>query len=635
LKRAIYVDYENVSLGGLAGIEKLTGDDLVQIFIGSKSQKLSMEDADRIFNCEAEIEVITNKYIGKNALDFIIMVHMGHDIALNVAKEYYIISKDKGYDPAIHEMRKMSGLTVSRRNEITSVADEKNTIGKKIMGIFGIGKDKGPEEPDTTEHTFVKGKGKNKKPLVTNKQTDGQKAEDGIKSDYEKPHADDDRQQVDFSKKKQRPRKSNQSAKAFNSNNGSQLEKKQTEKGKQLEKAHNSDNGSQLERKQTEKGKQLEKAHNSDNGSQLEKKQTEKGKQLEKAHNSDNGSQLEKKHDEKTFSSELGNQSAENHQIAKSKKSKKKRTISKKTVDNLTDKNEADNSQNSDKKSEKAKQATDKPVEKTKQANDKPVEKTKKPAVKKQAEKSQQPATKKQAEKPQQPAAKKQAEKPQQPATKKQAEKPQQSAAKKQAEKPQQSATKKQAEKPQQPATKKQVEKPQQQAAKKQAEKPQQPATKKQAEKPQQQATKKQAEKLQQSDSDNVTKRAQKPKKKSRPAKRQADNSKLESIKNADNKAFSTKESSVSSEVAGVLNEADKQQRYEDHKQAMMKAAQQNQSSKVSITPQQEKKPDNSLQPELSPEELERKKSRDEAFALLAMLDEEENSRPKFVYKRK
>jgi hypothetical protein len=571
LKRAIYVDYENVSLGGLAGIEKLTGDDLVQIFIGSKSQKLSMEDADRIFNCEAEIEVITNKYIGKNALDFIIMVHMGHDIALNVAKEYYIISKDKGYDPAIHEMRKMSGLTVSRRNEITSVADEKNTIGKKIMGIFGIGKDKGPEEPDTTEHTFVKGKGKNKKPLVTNKQTDGQKAEDGIKSDYEKPHADDDRQQVNFSKKKQRPRKSNQSAKAFNSDNGSQLEKKQTEKGKQLEKAHNSNDGSQLEKKQTEKGKQLEKAHNSDNGSQLEK----------------------------TFSSELGNQSAENHQIAKSKKSKKKRTISKKTVDNPTDKNEADNSQNSDKKSVKAKQANDKPVEKTKQANDKPVEKNKKPAAKKQAEKPKQSATEKQAEKPQQPAAKKQAEKPQQPAAKKQAEKPQQP------------------------------------AAKKQAEKPQQPASKKQAEKPQQTATEKQEKKLQQSDSDNVTKRAQKPKKKSRPANRQADNSKLESTKNADNKAFSTKESSVSNEAAGVLNEADKQQRYEDHKQAMMKAAQQNQSSKVSITPQQEKKSDNSLQPELSPEELERKKSRDEAFALLAMLDEEENSRPKFVYKRK
>jgi hypothetical protein len=631
LKRAIYVDYENVSLGGLAGIEKLTGDDLVQIFIGSKSQKLSMEDADRIFNCEAEIEVITNKYIGKNALDFIIMVHMGHDIALNVAKEYYIISKDKGYDPAIHEMRKMSGLTVSRRNEITSVADEKNTIGKKIMGIFGIGKDKGPEEPDTTEHTFVKGKGKNKKPLVTNKQTDGQKAEDGIKSDYEKPHADDDRQQVNFSKKKQRPRKSNQSAKAFNSDNGSQLEKKQTEKGKQLEKAHNSNDGSQLEKKQTEKGKQLEKAHNSDNGSQLEK----------------------------TFSSELGNQSAENHQIAKSKKSKKKRTISKKTVDNPTDKNEADNSQNSDKKSVKAKQANDKPVEKTKQANDKPVEKNKKPAAKKQAEKPkqsatekqaekpqqpaakkqaekpQQPAAKKQAEKPQQPAAKKQAEKPQQPAAKKQAEKPQQPAAKKQAEKPQQPAAKKQAEKPQQPAAKKQAEKPQQPAAKKQAEKPQQPATKKQAEKPQQTATEKQEKKLQQSDSDNVTKRAQKPKKKSRPANRQADNSKLESTKNADNKAFSTKESSVSNEAAGVLNEADKQQRYEDHKQAMMKAAQQNQSSKVSITPQQEKKSDNSLQPELSPEELERKKSRDEAFALLAMLDEEENSRPKFVYKRK
>ncbi|MGN0165499.1 MAG: PIN domain-containing protein [Lachnospiraceae bacterium] len=157
MKRAIYVDYENVNISGLKGIEELTHDDVVKIFIGAQTSKLSMVDANRIFNCEASVELITNKYIGKNALDFIIMVHMGHDIALELAKAYYIISKDKGYDPAIHEMRKLSGLTVARREDIVAVLDEKKGFGKTIKNILGIGKVK--ESPDTTEHTVV-GKGK-------------------------------------------------------------------------------------------------------------------------------------------------------------------------------------------------------------------------------------------------------------------------------------------------------------------------------------------------------------------------------------------------------------------------------------------------------------------------------------------
>lgn len=157
MRRAIYVDYENVNISGLKGIEELTHEDVVKIFIGAQVSKLTMVDADRIFNCEATVELITNKYIGKNALDFIIMVHMGYDIAQELAKSYYIISKDKGYDPAIHEMRKMSGLTVARREDITALLEVKQGIGKKIKGLLGIGKDK--ETPDTTEHTVV-GKGK-------------------------------------------------------------------------------------------------------------------------------------------------------------------------------------------------------------------------------------------------------------------------------------------------------------------------------------------------------------------------------------------------------------------------------------------------------------------------------------------
>ncbi len=171
MKRAIYVDYENVSLNGLTCVEKLTKDDVVKIFIGKQSAKLSMSDADRIFNCNAAIELITNQYIGKNALDFIIMVHLGYDIAKEIADEYFIISKDKGYDPAILEMKKKNGSTIKRCDDINMVVESERTLGKAILGLFKKNKEK--ESPDTTEHTILS---KSEMPSVNNgKKSDSDK----------------------------------------------------------------------------------------------------------------------------------------------------------------------------------------------------------------------------------------------------------------------------------------------------------------------------------------------------------------------------------------------------------------------------------------------------------------------------
>ncbi|MCR4840084.1 MAG: hypothetical protein K5848_00925 [Lachnospiraceae bacterium] len=166
MKRVIYVDYENVNLKGLEGIERLGDEDMVKIFIGAQTSKLSMKDADRIFNSDAHVELITNTYIGKNALDFIIMVHMGYDIAKELAKNYYVISKDKGYDPAIHEMRKVSGCTILRRQEINETFEGKVSMGRRILGKIGIGKT--AEEPDKTQHQVVKKQaGRKKTPFAS------------------------------------------------------------------------------------------------------------------------------------------------------------------------------------------------------------------------------------------------------------------------------------------------------------------------------------------------------------------------------------------------------------------------------------------------------------------------------------
>ena len=93
MKRVLYVDFENVSSAGLNGVLRLTKNDEVKIFLGPKCSKMSLIEAESILHCDATVELIKNDQIGKNALDFIIMVHLGYDIAKREGDAFFIISK--------------------------------------------------------------------------------------------------------------------------------------------------------------------------------------------------------------------------------------------------------------------------------------------------------------------------------------------------------------------------------------------------------------------------------------------------------------------------------------------------------------------------------------------------------------
>ncbi|MBO4668701.1 MAG: hypothetical protein J5648_01850 [Lachnospiraceae bacterium] len=158
MKRLFYVDFENVSMAGLNGLNKLTENDEVKIFLGPKCSKMSLIEAQSILQCGTPVELIRNDQIAKNALDFIIMVHLGYDIAKRWAEGFFIISNDKGYDPAIHEMQDKAGeMTVERHPDIASAAERK----LDEMGFFSfLFRKKKSAAENTTEHEFVNQKGK-------------------------------------------------------------------------------------------------------------------------------------------------------------------------------------------------------------------------------------------------------------------------------------------------------------------------------------------------------------------------------------------------------------------------------------------------------------------------------------------
>ncbi len=153
MKRVLYVDFENVSSAGLNGVLKLTKHDEVKIFLGPKCSKMSLIEAESILHCDATVELIKNDQIGKNALDFIIMVHLGYDIAKGEGDAFFIISNDKGYEPAIHEMQSKTGETIERYPDIEHVIARKDEAPGLFARLFGKKK---PVVENTTEHEVLK-----------------------------------------------------------------------------------------------------------------------------------------------------------------------------------------------------------------------------------------------------------------------------------------------------------------------------------------------------------------------------------------------------------------------------------------------------------------------------------------------
>lgn len=158
MKRILYVDFENVSSAGLNGMSDLTTDDEVKIFLGPKCSKMSLIEADNIFHGDATVELIKNDQIAKNALDFIIMVHLGYDVAKKAGDLFFIISNDKGYDPAIREMQVMTGETIARYQDIAQVIKRNDVKPGLLARLFGRkpAAEGGEETAVATEHEVIK-----------------------------------------------------------------------------------------------------------------------------------------------------------------------------------------------------------------------------------------------------------------------------------------------------------------------------------------------------------------------------------------------------------------------------------------------------------------------------------------------
>lgn len=101
---AVYlIDYENVYVDGLQGVEELTEQDSVYIFYTQNRCGLTFGLYQQLISCKAQIHLnevamsLKNNEPVKNALDIQLMMFTGYVIGTKQSNKIYIISKDKDF----------------------------------------------------------------------------------------------------------------------------------------------------------------------------------------------------------------------------------------------------------------------------------------------------------------------------------------------------------------------------------------------------------------------------------------------------------------------------------------------------------------------------------------------------------
>ena len=110
------VDFENVKKDGLDGIHKLESEDRVCIFYSKNADSITFDQHKRLIESKAGIELCKVDVGSKNALDFQLATQLGYLIANKAAQNYYIVSKDKGFEI-------LSGYWKSREVSVILISD--------------------------------------------------------------------------------------------------------------------------------------------------------------------------------------------------------------------------------------------------------------------------------------------------------------------------------------------------------------------------------------------------------------------------------------------------------------------------------------------------------------------------------
>lgn len=122
-----YIDYENVHNEGLKGVQRLQQGDRLHLFYSVKADTLKIDVVRQLMECPAQIcfDKIINGV--ENALDFQLITALMCNYTPD--EDYYIISRDKGYDAAIEMAGKQNRCNIYRCKDIEGAIKHQDGLG--------------------------------------------------------------------------------------------------------------------------------------------------------------------------------------------------------------------------------------------------------------------------------------------------------------------------------------------------------------------------------------------------------------------------------------------------------------------------------------------------------------------------
>ena len=119
-----YIDYENVHNEGLKGVEKLTPEDNLYLFYSDKADTLKIDVVQKLLQTQGNLRFTKIENGVENALDFQLITALMCDYAAD--NNYYIISRDKGYDAAITMAQQRDRKEIFRCKDISWALKHQN-----------------------------------------------------------------------------------------------------------------------------------------------------------------------------------------------------------------------------------------------------------------------------------------------------------------------------------------------------------------------------------------------------------------------------------------------------------------------------------------------------------------------------
>ena len=124
--KEILVDCENLTIN-LSGCN-INEDCTMHLFMGINQNSIRTSILEDISNRNAKLKILQNKCEGKHSLDLVLAMHLGQVIKSNEVNrkeaEYFIISRDKGFDSLCKNLRS-EGYRISRHENMENFKDNK------------------------------------------------------------------------------------------------------------------------------------------------------------------------------------------------------------------------------------------------------------------------------------------------------------------------------------------------------------------------------------------------------------------------------------------------------------------------------------------------------------------------------